>query len=446
VISRISTYISPRKTSEHILNELKIISLVVWSVVLCRLVQKILYLMADSTETENIFETGNIFANRELLRVGHVPDLERVVGRDEEVNEIGSALGPATVGGPPETTIIYGKTGTGKSLVTRCVTREAHKNAKQDDVTLQYAYVDCSDYQSEAKASREMARALATGLDTDVDIPRVGIAAADYRDIVWELLDEFGVDVFVVILDEIDKLDDDELLRSLSRARESGKVDAHVGAICISNKIEYRERLNERIDSSLQDNELIFDPYDAGQLRAILEHRVDAFEDGVLDADVIPKVAALAAKEHGDARKAVDTLYEAGRLAEKQGLETVSVEHVDDAVQQAEINRFQKLVSGTTPHVKHILRTLALLTADNPEQDAFRTHQIYNLYTRVAEREGSDPLSEDRVYRLLKEQAFLGVTESNHTGGGQGEGSYLVHRLVRDPEIVTKALEDSESM
>ena len=401
--------------------------------------------MAESDESKSIFETGSIFANRELLRVGHVPELGRVVGRDEEVNAIGSALGPATVGGPPETTIIYGKTGTGKSLVTRCVTREAHENAKRDDVTLQYAYVDCSDYQTETKASREMARELAAGLETSVDIPRVGIAAADYRDIAWELLDESGVDVFVVILDEIDKLDDDELLRSLSRARESGKVDGHVGAICISNKIEYRERLNERVDSSLQDNELIFDPYDAEQLRAILEHRVDAFTDGLLNPDVVPKVAALAAKEHGDARKAVDTLYEAGRLAEKQGVDRVSIEHVDDAVQQAEINRFQKLVSGTTPHVKHILRALALLTADNPEQDAFRTHRIYELYTRIAGQAVSDPLSEDRVYRLLKEQAFLGVTESDHTGGGQGEGGYLEHRLVGDPDIVVKATGHTES-
>jgi cell division control protein 6 len=421
------------------------ISLVVWSVDLYPYRIQISHIMSNDNESNGIFATGDIFANRELLRVGHVPDLERVVGRDEEVSAIGAALGPATAGGPPETTIVYGKTGTGKSLVTRCVTREAHRNAKNDNVSLQYAYVDCSDYQTEAKASREMARELTAGLDVEEDIPRVGIAAADYRDIVWELLDNLGVDVLVVILDEIDKLDDDELLRSLSRARESGKVDAHVGAICISNKIEYRERLNERIDSSLQDNELIFDPYDAEQLRAILENRVDAFADNVLDEDVIPKVAALAAKEHGDARKAVDTLYEAGRLAEKQGLERVSVEHVDDAVQQAEINRFQKLVSGTTPHVKHVLHALALLTADNPEQEAFRTHRIYDLYTQIVDRAGSDPLSEDRVYRLLKEQAFLGVTESNHTGGGQGEGSYLEHRLVRDPEIVVKALEHSDS-
>ncbi len=402
--------------------------------------------MPEESRSDQIFETGEIFANRELLRVGHVPPLERVVGRDAEVNALGAALGPATIGGPPETTIIYGKTGTGKSLVARCVTREARETAQQDGIHLQYAYVDCSDYQTEAKASRELARELATGLDTNIDIPRVGIAAADYRDIVWELLAEHSVDVLIVILDEIDKLDDDELLRSLSRARESGKVTTHIGAVCISNKIKYRERLNERLDSSLQDNELIFDPYDAGQLRAILQHRVDAFNDGVLEKDVIPKVAALAAREHGDARKAVDTLYEAGRLAERQGAGTVSVEHVDNAVQQAEINRFQKLINGTTPHVKHILRALALLTADNPEQNGFRTHQIYTLYTRIAEQAGAAPLSEDRVYRLLKEQAFLGVTESNHTGGGHGEGSYLEHRLVRDPEMVIQALDHSESM
>jgi cell division control protein 6 len=97
--------------------------------------------------------------------------------------------------------------------------------------------------------------------------------------------------------------------------------------------------LSERIDSSLQENEFVFDPYDADQLQAILDNRTDAFESDVLEPDVIPKVAALSAKEHGGARKAIDTLYEAGRLAEKQGTETVTVSHVDDAVQRAEIKK-----------------------------------------------------------------------------------------------------------
>nr|WP_232794454.1 MULTISPECIES: hypothetical protein [Haloarcula] len=147
------------------------------------------------------------------------------------------------------------------------MSREAHFEAQANYISFQQAYVDCSDYQTDAKASREMARKLVASLDADIDVPRVGIGAADYRDITWDLLAEYDINSLVVILDEIDKLDDDELLRSLSQARESGKAETHVGAICISNRIEYREQLSERIDSSLQENELVFDPYDAGQLR-----------------------------------------------------------------------------------------------------------------------------------------------------------------------------------
>jgi len=396
------------------------------------------------TERGDIFETGEIFRERELVRVGHVPDLDRVVGRDEEIDSMGSALAPAIRGGPPETTIVYGKTGTGKSLVTRCVTREATQRATANGNTFAYAYIDCSDYGTEAQASRQMARELHERLGDAVDdrsIPRRGIGAADYRDITWELLTEGDVDAFVVVLDEIDKLDGDALLRSLSRAQESGKADTFVGAICISNKIEYREQLGERVDSSLQDNELVFDPYDATQIEAILSRRRDAFAEGVLDDGVIPKTAALAAREHGDARKAIDMLYEAGRLAEQEQADHVTEAHVDEAVDRAEINRFQKLVSGQTPHVKHILRALALLT-EQADTRTFRTAEVYDAYQKIAEQAGTTPLSYDRVQRLLKEQAFLGVTESKHTGGGHGEGSYRVHRLLRSPEIVTRGLDD----
>ncbi|TMT85459.1 cell division control protein Cdc6 [Haloterrigena sp. H1] len=400
--------------------------------------------MAENGELTDIFDTGDIFANRELVRVGHVPELDRVVGRDEEIRSVGSALAAATEGGPPETTIIYGKTGTGKSLVSRCVTRQASRRAANNGTALEYAYVDCSDYQTETQASRELARELNENLEAGESIPQTGLSAVDYRDITWDLLSNHAVDSLVVILDEIDKLENEDLLRSLSRARESGKSDTFIGVICISNKIEYRERLNERVDSSLQDNELVFDPYGAKQLRAILENRKDAFKPDVLSDEVIPKTAALAAREHGDARKAVETFYEAGRLAEKNGDGQVTDAHVDEAITQAEVNRFHRLVSGQTPHVKYILRALAALTASE-EKKQFRTAKIYDLYTTIATQEGSDPLSHDRVRRLLKEQAFLGITESEHTGGGDREGSYLVHRLMRDPDIVFNALNADRS-
>jgi cell division control protein 6 len=129
-------------------------------------------------------------------------------------------------------------------------------------------------------------------------------------------------------------------------------------------------------------------------------------------------------------------------LAETEGGSTVTEAHVDDALRQAESNRFQKLVRGQPPHVKYILRALALLTESN-DQTEFRTAEVYEGYKRVADHADADPLSYDRVQRLLNEQVFLGITESEHTGGGPGEGSYRIHRLMRNADVVVEALERS---
>jgi Cdc6-like AAA superfamily ATPase len=48
--------------------------------------------------------------------------------------------------------------------------------------------------------------------------------------------------------------------------------------------------------------------------------------DEVLPSDVIPLTAAIAAQEHGDARKATEIIRHAGELAERENIETVTEE------------------------------------------------------------------------------------------------------------------------
>ena len=395
---------------------------------------------------DELFDTGDIYANRELVTVGYVPDENRIVGREEEMRKVGQALGPGVEGGPPKNLIIYGKTGTGKSLVAKHVAQRAEGRARDNETSFVTCYVDCSNEDTETRVAREMAFSVRDELDPSMEIPLNGIGAAEYYRYLWSLLD--NQDVFVVILDEVDKLQEDDVLMQLSRAQESGKTDAHVGVLSVSNKIEYRDRLNKRIDSSLQDREHVFDPYNAGELRAILNNRRDAFKDGVLEDGVIELTAALSAQEHGDARKAIDILQEAGELAVRENATTITENHVRAAKERAEVNRFKELISGTTTHVKYVLRALALLTQNartddtTDAEDWFRTNEIYAFYRDLVEHEGHDPLKKDSVYRILDEQSFLGITESHHTGGGKGEGSYLEHTLLTDPEIVLEAVAD----
>lgn len=387
---------------------------------------------------DNDPEAAHIFERKELLKVGHVPESDRIVGRNEEIESVAAELRPMVRTEPPNNVVIYGKTGTGKSLVARHVTARARRAAAARGVSVETVYVDCAQHDTETRVARAITRTLNDEAETGLSIPRAGIGSGEYYDYLWEILEE-RYDATVVILDEVDRLDDDDVLMQLSRARESGKADCHLGIIAISNKIEYRDRLNERVKSSLREEEFVFQPYDANQLRKIMSHRRDAFRDGVLTDDVIPLTAAFAAQEHGDARKAIEILRHAGELAERQGDPQVTEDHVRDAQEWAEVNRFEELLRGSTQQVKYILYALATLTVEN-EGDGFSTSRIYSRYESTCEKLDATVLGEHRVYELLKEQAFLGVVESTRTGGGRGQGSYLEHRLVKDTNVVLKSV------
>jgi len=55
----------------------------------------------------------------------------------------------------------------------------------------------------------------------------------------------------------------------------------------------------------------------------------------VLEDGVVPRVAALAAREHGDARKAIDILRFAGEIAEENDHDSVTEDCVDHAHESA---------------------------------------------------------------------------------------------------------------
>jgi len=127
--------------------------------------------------------------------------------------------------------------------------------------------------------------------------------------------------------------------------------------------------------------------------------------------------AALAAREHGDARKAIDILRYAGEIAQSNGEPTVKEKFVTQARERAETDRFRELIRGSTPHSRYVLQALALLSLSSGRQDGFRTSRVYEIYENICRQEGSDSLSLRRVRDLLKEHAFLDIIEqSKHSG------------------------------
>lgn len=395
----------------------------------------------ESDDRDPLFRYDDpIFAREELLKIKHIPGSDRIVGRDKHMKQVAEALNPAIFGREPTHLLIFGETGTGKSLISRSVTERVINEAQRDDITVKAAYVDCGEQNTEAGVVKTIGRELNEPTQSNITIPERGLATGDYYRRLWDVLDRC-CDVAILILDEIDLLEDDEVLRKLSRAGENQQIsDSNIGIVGISNKINFADELGERVKSSFARDELVFPAYDATQLVDILENRRDAFREDVLEGDVIPLTAALAAQEHGDARKAIDILRNAGRIATQADTLPVTDEHVRQAKKKTEADRFAELIAGAPTQAKTILLALTTLT-ESEQADEFSTKEIYRRYQQIARGTGLDMLSERRTQEILKEHDFLNVIQSERRGRGRGQGVHAKHRLLEEPDIVKSVLE-----
>jgi len=399
----------------------------------------------NQSSLDSIWESeDSVFADKELLDIEHIPDEERIIGREDEISNLANSIHPAIRGGKPRNTLIYGKTGTGKSLVAKHVTQSAENFAHEQGTRLDRAYIDCTQATTETQVVIKLARTFNRPAETDISVPLSGLSTNAYYDRLWQILDTLH-DVVIIILDEVDKLQENNVLMQLSRAGEAGKIDScKVGILAISNKISFKDSLDERVLSSLQEREFIFPPYDANQLREIMRHRQDAFREGVLTDDVIPLAAAFAAQEHGDARKALDILRNAGELAKDDESDVVREEHVRNAREKADIDRFSKLLQDQPTQSKAAVYALSLI-ADGSKQEEFPTREIYERYEQLTESLDIDPLSQRRMSDRLNEQAFLdilGVTD--RVGRGRGKGMTNFYYLLEEPEVVQSAIESDQ--
>jgi len=245
------------------------------------------------------------------------------------------------------------------------------------------------------------------------------------------------------MLDEIDKLVEksgDDTLYNLSRMN-SDLENARVSIIGISNDVQFTELLDPRVRSSLGEEDIVFPPYNANQLRDILEQRAEiAFEDDVLTNDVIPLCAAFAAKEHGDARRALDLLRAAGEVAERAKADRVTEDHVREAQDRIELNRIVEVVRTLPAQSKLVLYSIIVLGRG---ADKMNTGEVYNTYKRVCAEINMDPVTQRRVTDLISELDMLGVVNSVVVSKGRYGRTREISLSVPREETKGVILEDS---
>jgi cell division control protein 6 len=207
------------------------------------------------------------------------------------------------------------------------------------------------------------------------------------------------------------------LLYELTRINETLRK-SKVSLAGISNDLRLKELLDPRVFSSLSEEEIVFNPYDADELRNILSERAKlAFHDGALSEGALSISAALAAAEHGDARRALDLLRVAGEVAERKGASVVTEEHVREAEKRIEHNRVVEVLQNLPLHSKLVI--LSILHLRDAEARRVITGEIYEVYRELCAELGVIPLTQRRLSTLANELDAMGLLNSKIVSMGR---------------------------
>ncbi|MCD5410002.1 MAG: ORC1-type DNA replication protein, partial [Methanocellales archaeon] len=316
--------------------------------------------------------------------------------------DLARILVAALRGETPSNILIYGKTGTGKTAVVKYVGKELEETSEMKGTPCSTLYINCEVVDTQYRVLYHLARLFGK------NIPPTGWPTDQVYDEFKNSIDTENRSI-IIILDEVDKLvkKGDEILYNLTRIN-SELNNAKISIIGISNDLNFIEFLDPRVRSSLGEEEIIFPPYDANQLRDILEQRSRmAFKPDALEASVIPLCAAFAAQEHGDARRALDLLRISGELAERMKGDKVKEEHVRKARDKIEVDRVVEVVRTLPTQSKLILYGVVALYKNNPKK--LSTGEVYNIYKRLCRQIDMDVLTQRRVTDLLSELDMLGI-------------------------------------
>lgn len=382
--------------------------------------------MSEGQESVGLFKkylTGNnIFKNREVLRHSYRPQI--LPHRHPQIDQVASILAPALKNETPSNIVIYGKTGTGKTAVVRYVGSELENASSQMGTSCRVVHLNCEIIDTQYRVLAQISKSLSGEDEIASDkarsvIPMTGWPTDQvYQELKNQLETTGGV--LVIVLDEIDKLvkkSGDETLYNLTRINTDLKK-SKVSTIGISNDLSFKDFLDPRVLSSLSEEELVFPPYNAPQLCDILQQRAEiAFLEGVLEEGVIPLCAALAAQEHGDARRALDLLRVSGEIADREESEKVGEKHVKQAQAKIETDSMVECIATLPTQSKIVLYSMLLL--DHMGQNIFTSGEVSRIYQEIAPVMDLDILTHRRITDLISELNMLGVINTRVVSRGR---------------------------
>lgn len=388
--------------------------------------------MNNSFSLDDVFDRYanpqvKIFKDRNVLRASHIPN--SLPHREKEMRQLASILGPLIAGGSPSNAFLYGKTGLGKTAVSKVVLNALQSKLEMlGKSVVHVAYINCQIIDTTYRVYAHLCDALG------VEVPITGLPTDEIISKFTKSLEKLHTHL-VVVLDEVDFLQkkDSKTLYGLTRMNLE---ESSISLIGITNDVTFKQSIDSRVRSTLTEQEIVFFPYNSEQLKTIIKERAnEGFCEGVLHESAINLTAALAGSEHGDARRALDLIRVAGEIVERDGGSEIRDEHVKEAQRVIETNAIAEVIGSLPIQPKAVLLSIYLLDQSLPETEIMKTSDVYDMYASICDELHIDKLTQRRIGDFINELDTLGMLKTSVVSKGRYGRSRIIHLSVQPTEI-----------